>query len=68
MDDEPFYHSLLMALLEHYYADLHAIMQYCSIEHKHPLKDSHWKTEICIKALDEAKNASKAWSLYTPTL
>jgi hypothetical protein len=66
-DDEAFCHSLLMTLLEHY-ANLHATMHYCSIEHKHPPKGSHWKTEICVKALDEAKNANKAWSLYTPTL
>jgi hypothetical protein len=51
-DPKAFFHELLVLALNRYYSDLHATLEYYCIEHKHPLRRSHWDTELTIKSLD----------------
>ena len=65
-DEAAFYDTLLVEMLEHHYIDLQATMEYRSVEHKHPLMNSYWKMELCVKSWDADKMLAR-WSRCTPT-
>jgi len=48
-DDNAFYHDLLTMMLECYYPDLQATLEYHTTEHSHPLIGSSWDTRLLIK-------------------
>ena len=39
-------------------------MEYVCTEHAHPLKDTYWKTRVCISIRDEQKDAYQLDSNY----
>ena len=41
-------HHRLMGILETYYGDWDAAVEYVCNEHTHPLEDTYWKTRVCI--------------------
>ena len=49
------YHRL-MGILQTYYDDWDAAVEYVYNEHMHPL-DTYWKTGVCISIRDEQKEA-----------
>ena len=46
-----------MGILQTYYADWDAAVEYVCEEHTHPLDDTYWKTRACISIRDEKKEA-----------
>ena len=46
-------HHRLMSLLQTYYGDWDAAVEYICNEHTHPLEDTYWKTRVCISIKDE---------------
>ena len=48
-DDNAFYHDLLTMMLEYYYPDLQATLEYHTTEHSHPLIGSSWDTRLLVK-------------------
>ena len=46
-----------MGILQTYYADWDAAVEYVYKEHTHPLEDTYWKTRVCISNRDEEKEA-----------
>ena len=46
-------HHRLMGILQTYYADWDAAVEYVCNEHTHPLEDTYWKTRVCISIRDE---------------
>jgi len=50
-------HHRLKGILQTYYADWEAAMEYVCDEHTHPLEDTYWKTRVCIYIRDEEKEA-----------
>ena len=45
-------HHRLMGILQTYYADWDAIVEYVYNERMHPLEDTYWKTRVCISIRD----------------
>ena len=50
-------HHRLMGILQTYYADWDAAMEYVCNEHTHPLEDTYWKTRVCISIRDGENEA-----------
>ena len=46
-----------MGILQTYYTDWDAAVEYVCNEHTHPLEDTYWKTRVCISIRDEQKDA-----------
>ncbi|XP_066361224.1 uncharacterized protein [Miscanthus floridulus] len=66
-------HRRLMSLLQTYYSDWDAAVEYTCEEHAHPLEDTYWKVRVCITIKDEQKDAScpqdcphEHWGYYPP--
>ena len=45
-----YYHTLLTHVLDDYYADLHASINYYCAEYQHPLEATFWKVELVVTA------------------
>ena len=58
-------HHRLMGILQTYYADWDAAMEYVCEEHTHPLEDTYWKTRACISLRDEEKEAYQLDASYS---
>ena len=58
-------HHRLMGILQTYYADWDAAMEYVCEEQTHPLEDTYWKTRACISIRDEEKEAYQLDLNYT---
>ena len=41
-------HHRLMSLLQTYYSDWDAAVEYACEEHTHPLEDTYWKVRVCM--------------------
>ena len=54
----------LMGILQTYYADWDAAVEYVYTERTHPLEDTYWKTRVCISIRDEQKDAYQLDSNY----
>jgi len=63
-DPKAFFHELLVLALNRYYSDLHATLEYYCIEHRHPLRRSHWDTELIIKTIDATKGIRRMESKH----
>ena len=50
-------HHRPMGILQTYYADWDAVVEYVYEEHTHHLEDTYWKTRACISIRDEEKEA-----------
>ena len=50
-------HHRLMSMLQTYYGDWDAAVEYIYEDHTHPLEDTYWKTRVCISIKDEQKEA-----------
>ena len=46
-------HHRLMDILQTYYADWDAAVEYVYTERTYPLEDTYWKTRVCISIKDE---------------
>ena len=44
-----------MGILQTYYGDWDATVEYVCNEHTHPLEDTYWKAKVCISIKDEQK-------------
>ena len=53
-----------MSLLQTYYSDWDAAVEYACEEHTHPLEDTYWKTRVCITIKDEQKGTYQLDSNY----
>ena len=42
-----------MSMLQTYYGDSDAAVEYVCEEYTHPLEDTYWKTRVCITIKDE---------------
>jgi hypothetical protein len=60
---DDFFHDLLVKMLENYYPDLQAMLEYRSTEHRHPLMSSYLDTELWVKSVDVDKKAHKVESI-----
>ena len=58
-------HHRLMGILQTYYADWDAAMEYVCEEHTHPLDDTYWKNRACISIRDEEKEAYQLDASYS---
>ena len=45
-----YYHTLLTQVLDDYYTDLHASINYHCAEYQHPLEATFWKVELVVTA------------------
>ena len=45
-----YYHTLLTHVLDDYYTDLHASLNYYCAEYQHPLEATFWKVELVVTA------------------
>ena len=50
-------HHRLVGILQTYYANWDAAVDYVYNEHTHPLEVTYWKTRVCISIKDEQKEA-----------
>jgi hypothetical protein len=66
-NENAFYHTLLVEMLEHYCADLQATVEYHNVEHKHPLMNSYWKWSYLSNHGMWTRMLAR-WSRCTPTL
>jgi len=57
-------HHRLLSLLQTYYSDWDAAVEYACEEHAHPLEDTYWKVRVCITIKDEQKDAYQLDSNY----
>jgi len=58
-------HHRLMGILQTYYADWDAAVEYVYEEHMHPLEDTYWKTRVCISIHDgERKHTSWTQTMH----
>ena len=57
-------HHRLMGILQTYYTDWGAAVEYVCNEHTHPLEDTYWKSRVCISIRDEQKEAYQLDSNY----
>ena len=46
-----------MGILQTYYANWDATVEYVYNKHTHPLEDTYWKTRVCISIKYEQKEA-----------
>ena len=53
-----------MGILQTYYGDWDATVEYICNEYTHPLEDTYWKTRVCISIKDEQKGAYQLDSNY----
>ena len=51
-------------MLQTYYGDWDAAVEYVCEEHTHPLEDTYWKTRVCISIKDEQKGTYQLDSNY----
>ena len=58
-------HHRLMGILQTYYADWEAAVEYVCEGHTHPLEDTYWKTRACISIRDEEKEAYQLDASYS---
>ena len=54
-----------MGILQTYYTDWDAAMEYVYEEHTHPLENTYWKTRACISIRDEEKEAYQLDASYS---
>jgi len=50
-------HHRLLGILQTYYVDWDAAVEYVCNVYTHPLEDTYWKTSVCIYIRDEEKEA-----------
>ena len=51
-----YYHTLLTHVLDDYYPDLHASINYHCAEYQHPLEATFWKVELVVTVWNDIKN------------
>jgi len=51
-----YYHTLLTHVLDDYYPDLHASINYHCAEYHHPLEATFWKVELVVTAWNDIKH------------
>ena len=55
-----YYHTLLTHMLDDYFTDLHASINYYCAEYQHPLEATFWKVELVVTAWNDIKHGHAA--------
>ena len=59
-----YYHTLLTHMLDDYFTDLHASINYYCAEYQHPLEATFWKVELVVTTWNDIKNAHKVETVH----
>ena len=62
-----YYHTLLTHVLDDYFTDLHASINYYCAEYQHPLEATFWKVELVVTAWNDIKNAHEVETVHLAT-
>jgi hypothetical protein len=62
-----YYHTLLTHVLDDYFTDLHASINYYCVEYQHPLEATFWKVELVVTAWNDIKNAHEVETVHLAT-
>ena len=62
-----YYHTLLTHVLDDYYPDLHASINYHCAEYQHPLEVTFWKVELVVTAWNDIKNGHEVETVHRAT-
>jgi len=63
-DEDAHYHTLLTGVLVSYYPEFATTVRYLCSEHKHPLEDTYWKTEVINTARNNMDNSDEVDSIH----
>jgi hypothetical protein len=61
---DAFFHDVLTRMLDTYYYEWEATLEYHCKEYKHPLMNSYWETELWVKSMDPTTKVSKVESKH----
>ena len=62
-----YYHTLLTHVLDDYFTDLHASINYYCAEYQHPLEATFWKVELVVTTWNDIKNAHEVETVHSAT-
>ena len=62
-----YYHTLLTQVLDDYFTDLLASINYHCAEYQHPLEATFWKVELVVTAWNDIKNGHEVETVHRAT-
>jgi hypothetical protein len=61
---DAFFHDVLTRMLDTYYYNWEATLEYCYKEYAHPLMNSYWETDLWVKTIDPTTREPKVESKF----